>query len=210
MTLIYILLGTIAYILWRIYRQREDDREQVADEKLDTEWEAKKREEFKEYPNLLGKIDYTWLDLFGKLYVDKGIPHLKAAFLIYLKESNSSEIDMEVDHRLVGPLWDLTAELFEHLDKYHEFEKDELEITIVTYWQNVAEKCKDLAGMDFEAAKKMFQLSPFIDMEKIPAWFPNKAGHPEKEIEFRDEDGFFPRKSEGSELMSKKLKELGL
>ena len=36
MTLVYILLIVIAYILWRIYRQKEEEKERIADEKYDT------------------------------------------------------------------------------------------------------------------------------------------------------------------------------
>ena len=71
MTLLYILLAIIAFFLWRIYRQKEEEREQVANEKFDAEWEAKEKDEYKDFPHLIGKVDYTWLELFGKLYVEK-------------------------------------------------------------------------------------------------------------------------------------------
>jgi uncharacterized protein (DUF952 family) len=57
MTLVYILLAVIAFILWKIYRQREEEKEAVEAEKFDVEWEAKKKEEFKDYPHLYGKLE---------------------------------------------------------------------------------------------------------------------------------------------------------
>jgi len=209
MTFVYILLAIIAYILWRIYRQKEEEKEQIANEKFDTEWEQEKKEEFKYYPHLIGNIDYTWLELFGKLYIEKGIPHLKAAWLIYLKESNNTEMEIDVDF-LFNSLWDLSEELLEHLEKYHESSKFEYEIAILTYWQIVAEKTDSLIGKDLETIKKIFQSSPFTDIQKITSWFPKKANHPAKEISFTDEKGSFPRESKGSALIQEKLKALGL
>lgn len=214
MTLVIILLAVIAYILWRIYRQKEDEKEKVADEKFDAEWEAKKKEEFKDFPHLIGKVDYTWLEIFGKQYVeiDKnhpgrwqngGSPHLNAAFMMYLKESNNTERDIiEVDH-LFDSLWDLTEELLEHLEKYHEGTKWEYEIAIITFWQLA--DTESFKGKDFEAIKKMFQSAPFTDIEKIASWFPKKDNHPTKELSFRDKEGNFPRESEGSKIVHERI-----
>lgn len=214
MIFIYILLAIIAYYIYRIYRQKEDEREAIADEKYDAEYEAKKKEEFKDFPHLIGKVDYTWLEIFGRHYVeteknhpgrwqDGGSPHLNAAFMMYLKESNNTERDIiEVDH-LFDSLWDLTEELFEHLEKYHESTKWEYEIAIITFWQ-LAET-ESFKGKDFEAIKKMFQSAPFTDIEKIASWFPKKDNHPHKEISFRDENGNFPRESKGSEMIHKRI-----
>jgi len=129
-TIVIILLAVIAYILWRIYRQREDEKIEVYNEKLDIKHEQEKKEEFKDYPHLIGNVDYTWLELFGKLFIEKGFSHLKATFLIYLKEANNTKhSDMAVDH-LFDLLWDLSEELLEHLEKYHESTKYEYEIAI--------------------------------------------------------------------------------
>ena len=213
-TLIVILLAIIAYILWRIYRQKEAEKEAIADEKYDAEWEAKKKEEFKDFPHLIGKVDYTWLEIFGKQYIeiDKshpgrwqngGSPHLNAAFMMYLKESNNTERDIiEVDH-LFDSLWDLTEELFEHLEKYHEGTKWEYEIAIITFWQLA--DTESFKGKDFEAIKKMFQSAPFTDIEKIASWFPKKDNHPAKELSFRDKEGNFPRESEGSKIIHERI-----
>ena len=205
MTLLYILLAVIAYILWRIYRQKEEEKEQIANEKFDAEWEAKKKEEFKDYPHLIGKVDYTWLELFGKLYVEKNLPFINVAFLIYLKEANNTKLDiMEVDH-LFDSLWYLTEELLEHLEKYHERTKHEYEIAIMTFWQLAAQEAESFMGKDFETIKKMFQSAPFTDIEKITSWFPKKDNHPNQELSFRDKDGNFPRESKGSEVIHKRI-----
>lgn len=205
MTLLYILLAVIAYILWRIYRQKEDEKQVIADEKFDAKWEGKKKEEFKDYPHLLGKIDYTWLELFGKVYVEKNLPFINAAFLIYLKEANNTKLDiMEVDH-LFDSLWDLTEELLEHLEKYHESTKYEYEIAIMTFWQLAAQEAESFIGKDFETIQKMFQSAPFTDIEKITSWFPKKDNHPGKELSFRDEKGNFPRESKGSKMIHERI-----
>ncbi|PIV50940.1 hypothetical protein COX67_04790 [Candidatus Falkowbacteria bacterium CG_4_10_14_0_2_um_filter_36_22] len=204
MTLLYILLAIIAYILWRIYRQKEEEKEQIADEKYDAEWEAKKKEEHKDYPHLIGNIDYTWLKLFGKLYIEKNISHLNAAFSMYLKESNNTKLDMEVD-MLFNSVWDLTEELLEHLETYHESTKYENEIAIITYWQLIAEEAESFVGKDMEAIKKAFRTTPFTDIEKISSFFPKKDNHPDKELSFRDEKGEFPRESKGSKLIHDRI-----
>lgn len=46
-TLIIILLAVIAYILWHIYRQKEDEKEQFANEKFEAEWEQKRKKSLK-------------------------------------------------------------------------------------------------------------------------------------------------------------------
>lgn len=216
MIILYILLAIIAYYICRIYRQKEDEREAIADEKYDAEYEARKKEEFKDFPHLIGNVDYTWLELFGRLYVETdknhpgrwqngGSPHLNAAFMMYLKEANNTKLDiMEVDH-LFESLWDLTEELLEHLEKYHESTKWEYEIAIIAFWQQAAQEAESFMGKDFEAIKKMFQSAPFTDIEKITSWFPKKDNHPHEEILFRDENGNFPRESKGSEMVHKRI-----
>src|SRR3989344_5203375 len=209
MTFIYILLAIIAYILWRIYRQKEDEKEAIVDEKFDAEWEAKKKEEFKDYPHLIGNVDYTWLELFGTRFVEDNLPHLKATFLIYLKEANNTKLDMEVD-MLFSAVWDLTEELLEHLEKYHESTKYEYEIAVLTYWQIIAQEADSFVGKDMETIRKAFRSAPFTDIQKIPSWFPKKKNHSDKELSFTDEKGNFPRESEGSAYIHDKLKALGL
>src|SRR3990170_8923787 len=168
-TLIIIILAVIAYILWRIYRQREDEKIEIANEKFEAEWEQKKKEEFKEYPHLIGNVGYTWLELFGKLYIEKDWTHLKAAWLMCIKESNNTKRDMEVN-LLFDSLWDLSEELLEHLEKYHESFKYEYEIAIITYWQIIAEKADSLIGKDIETIKKIFQSPPFTDNGPYPIY----------------------------------------
>lgn len=204
MTIVYILLAIIAYFLYRIYRQKEDEREAIADEKFEAEWEAKKEDEFKDFPHLIGKVDYTWLKLFGKLYVEKGISHINATYLIYLKEANNTKLDMEVD-MLFDSVWNLTEELLEHLEKYHEGTKYEYEIAIITYWQLIAQEADSFVGKNIEEIRKAFHSAPFTDIEKIPSWFPKKDNYPNKEFSFRDKNGDFLRKSEGSKIIHERI-----
>lgn len=205
-----ILLAVIAYILWRIYRQREDEKIEIYNEKLDIKHEHERKEKFKDYPHLIGNVDYIWLELFGKLYVEDGLSHLKFTWLIYLKEANNTKhSDMEVDH-LFDSIWHLSEELIEHLEKYHESTKYEYDIAILAYWQILAQEADSLVGKDIETIKKIFQTPPFTDIQKIASWFPEKANHPDKELSFTDEKGVFPRESKGSALIHERLKALGL
>jgi len=176
---------------------------------LEAEWEQKRKEEFKRYPHLIGNVSYTWLNLFGKVYLEKGFPHLKAAYLIYLQTSNNTKLDMQAD-LLFSSLWNLSEELLEHLEKCHESSEYEYEIAILTYWQTIAEKDESLIGKDAKTLKTIFQSPPFTDIQKIASWFPKNTNHPVKEISYTDEDGTFPRKSNGSTLIEEKLKALGL
>lgn len=205
-----ILLAIIAYFLWKIYHQRENEKIEIYNEKIDAGNEQERKEKFKDYPHLIENIDYSWLELFGKLYVEKDTPHLKAAFLIYLKEANDTKLDMMEVDRLFDLLWNLSEELLEHLEKYHESTKYEYEIAILTYWQVAAQEADSFVGKDLETIKKMFQSAPFTDMQKIASWFPKKANHPEKELSCVDEKGVFPRESKGSTLIRDRLKALGL
>lgn len=133
--IIIILLAVIAYILWRIFRQKEDEKKEIYNEKLNAIYEQEQKERFKNYPHLVGNISDSWLAVFGEVYVEKKIPHMKAAFMIYLKESNNTKLDMMEVDMMFSSLWDITEELLEHLEKYHESTKYEYEIAILTYWQ---------------------------------------------------------------------------
>lgn len=204
-----ILLGIIAIILYKIYRQREEEKQTIANQKFDLEYEQEKKEEFKDYPHLIENIDYSWLQLFGRDYIENNFPHLKVAWFLYLQESNNPNLDLKVD-QVFTKLWNLSEELLEHLEKYHESSKYEYEIAILTYWQIVAEQTDSFIGKDIEASKKIFQSSPFTDIEKIASWFPKKSNHTVKEISFIDEKGVFPRDSKGSVFVKAKLKKLGI
>jgi hypothetical protein len=181
------------------------EKERITSEKFNAEWEQIRKEEFKNYPHLIGKVDYAWLELFGKVFVEKDMSHINAAFLIYAKEANNTKLDIiEVDH-LFDSLWDLSEELLEHLEKYHESTKYEYEIAILAFWQIAAQGADSFVGKDIETITKMFQSAPFTDIEKIPSWFPKKDNHPVKELSFRGENANFPRKSEGSKLIHERI-----
>lgn len=219
MTIIYILLAIIAYYIYRIYRQKEDEREAIADEKFDAEWEAKKKEEFKDYPHLYGKIEGTWLEIFAVHAKNPG--HL-LKMMFYLMLGESTKIDYSEGSQKYDTLWDCSKELLEHLEKYHEGSITEHEIALCTYWQITAEATAELikespekhtseAGHDWAPIEgSKLEVKPFTDIEKIASLFPKKTNHPDKEIAFFDKNGSFPRESKGSTLIDEKIKALGL
>lgn len=220
MTILYILLAIIAYYIYRIYRQKEDEKDAIYNEKLDAEYEQARKEKFKDYPHLIGKVDYAWLELFGKLYVEKGMSHIKMMFYIMIGES--TKIDYSEGSKKYDSLWDATKELLEHLQKYHEGSVLEHEIALTTYWQLAATRLGELIKerpntgslssgthtAEIEGAE--LEKAPFTDIEKIASWFPKKADHPAHEITFFNPDGSFPRESKGSAVIDKKMRDLGL
>lgn len=207
MTFVYILLAIIAFILWKIYRQREEEKEAAEAEKFDAEWEAKKKEELKDYPHLYGKLESNWLEVFAHHH-QNGTPLLKLAFMLMLGES--TKIDFSEGSMKWDNLWDLTEELLEHLDKYHEGSTAEHEIAVCTYWQVAAEAVSELVKENPEIEGSKMEVAPFTNIKDIPALFPKKADHPDEEITFTDEKGVFPRESKGSEQIKAKMKKQGL
>lgn len=205
--LIIIFLAIIAYFLWRIFRQREDEKDAIANEKADLEYEQRQKEKFKEYPHLYGKLEGNWLEVFAS-YAEKDIPLLKLSFMLMLQES--TKIDYSEGSMKWDALWDCTAELLEHLEKFHEGTVIEHEIAITTYWQMAAEAVGKLIKENPEIEGGKLEVAPFTNINKIASLFPKKSGHPHKEISFTAEDGSFPRKSNGSPYIREKLKALGL
>lgn len=220
MILLYILLAVIAYILWRIYRQKQNEIDQVASEKFDAEWEAKKKEEYKDYPHLYGKLEGNWLEVFALHAKNPG--HL-LKLMFYLMLGESTKIDYSEGSLKYDGLWDCSKELLEHLEKYHEGTNAEHEIALCTYWQIAATEVgellkkkpntKSLSSPDAHTAElegKEIEAEPFTNIEKIVSLFPKKENHPAKEITFFNADGSFPRESKGSALIDKKMSDLGL
>lgn len=201
-TLIVIFLAIIAYILWRIYRQKEDEKEEVANEKFEVEWEQKKKEKYKDYPHLFGKLEGNWLEVFA-MHAENGTPLLKLAFHLYLVES--TKMDYSEGSVKWDTLWDLTEELLEHLEKFHEGSIVEHEIAITTYWQIAAEAVGELIKESREIDGSKLAGEPYTGINKIALLFPKKADHPAKEISFLDENGSFPRESKGSAYIHKKI-----
>ena len=141
MTLLYILLIIIAFILWKIYRQKESEKEQIANEKFDAEWEAKKKLEYKDYPHLYGKLEGNWLEVFALHAKNPG--HL-LKLMFYLMLGESTKIDYSEGSMKYDGLWDCSKELLEHLEKYHEGTTAEHEIALCTYWQIAATEVGEL------------------------------------------------------------------
>lgn len=218
MTLVYILLAVIAFILWKIYRQKEQEREEMANEKLDAEYEERKKERFKDYPHLIGKLEGNWLDVFA-MHHERGLPLLKLSFMLMLGES--VKIDYSDGSMKWDNLWSCSEELLEHLEEFHEGTVAEHEIAVATYWQIAAEALGKLieespektisdSGRDNAPLEgHQLEVKPFTDIERIANLFPKKANHPEKEITFYDEKGGFPRESEGSTRIHEKLQAQG-
>ena len=219
MTFIYILLAIIAFILWKIYRQKEDEKDAIYNEKLDAEHEQTRKEKFKNYPHLYGKLEGSWLEVFA-LHAKNPGHLLKMAFYLMLGES--TKIDYSEGSMKWDSLWDASKELLEHLEKYHEGSITEHEIAICTYWQISAEAIGELikespektiseSGRESAPVEgKKLEVEPYTNIEKITSLFPKKANHPAKEISFFNADGSFPRESKGSALIDEKISALGL
>jgi len=221
MTLLYILLAIIAFILWKIYRQKQDEIDHVTSEKADAEYEQNRKEKFKDYPHLIDKIDDSWIQVFARQSNIDGKDYLlKSMFLLMVGES--TKIDYSEGSTKYDSLWDATKELLEHLEKFHEGSVVEHEIALATYWQSAATRIGELieakpntgslssGAHTAEIEGEEIEKAPFTDIENIAALFPKKHNHPAKEITFFNEDGSFPRESKGSELIDKRISELGL
>lgn len=220
--MLYIILIIIAIILWKIYRQKEDEKDAIYNEKLDAEYEQLRREKFKDYPHIFEKIDDSWIEVFSHQGNIDGKDYLLKS-MFYLMLSESTKIDYSEGSMKYDSLWDITKELLEHLEKYHEGSILEKEIALATYWQLAATRMgelikerpntKSLSAPDTHTSPiegEELEKSPFTDIEKIASWFPKKANHPAHEITFFNKDGSFPRESKGSKLIDKKIEVLGL
>jgi len=221
MTLIYVLLAIIAYYIYRIYRQKEDEKNAIYNERLDAEYEKNRKEKFKDYPHIFEKIDDSWIQVFaGQGNIDGKDYLLKSMFYLMLGES--TKIDYSEGSTKYDSLWDVTKELLEHLEKYHEGSVLEHEIALATYWQLAATRMGELieerpntgslssGAHTAEIEGEELEKAPFTDIQKIASWFPKKANHPAHEITFFDKDGSFPRESKGSEIIDKKMEVLGV
>lgn len=218
-TIIVIFLAIISYYLCKLYKQKEDEKQAIADEKSDAEYEQRRIEKFKDYPHLFNKIDDSWIQTFA-LHTENPAHLLKMMFYIMLGES--TRIDYSEGSMKWDALWDCSKELLEHLEKYHEGTNAEHQMAICYYWQVAAEKMSDLIEENpntgslsngkhtSEVAGEKLEVAPFTDINKIAEWFPKKANHPHKEISFFAEDGSFPRESEGSKYIDEKMSDAGL
>lgn len=221
MTILYIILAIIAYYIYRIYRQKEDEKEAIANEKFNVEWEQKRKDKFKDYPHLFEKIDDSWIELFARQSNIDGKDYLLKS-MFYLMVHESCKIDYSEGSVKYDSLFDATKELLEHLEKFHEGSVVEHEIALATYWQLAATKIGELVKENpntgslesgahtSEVAGEKVEAEPFTDIEKIASWFPKKTNHPAHEITFFNKDGSFPRESKGSALIDEKMSALGI
>ena len=221
MTILYILLAIIAYYIYRIYRQKQNEIEAVADEKSDAEYEKRRKEKFKDYPHVFGKIDDSWIELFARQSNIDGKDYLPKS-MFFLMVGESTKIDYSEGSMKYDSLWNSTKESLEHLEKFHEGSVLEHEIALAHYWQMAATKMGELikenpntgslssGAHTSEVAGEKVEAEPFTDIEKIASFFPKKANHPAKELTFFNPDGSFPRESKGSALIDEKISALGL
>lgn len=220
-TISIILLAIIAYFLWKIYNQKAEEKAEIANEKHEAEYERSRKERFKDYPHLFEKIDDSWIELFAHQGNIDGKDYLLKS-MFYLMLGESTKIDYSEGSMKYDSLWDITKELLEHLEKYHEGSILEHEIALATYWQLTATRMGELikerpnteslssGAHTAEIEGVELEKAPFTDIEKIVSWFPKKANHPAHEITFFNKDGSFPRESKGSKLIDKKMEALGL
>ena len=221
MIILYIILAIIAYYIYRIYRQKEDEKDAIYNEKLDAEHEQARKEKFKDYPHLFGNIDDSWIQVFSQQSNIDGKDYLLKS-MFYLMVHESCRIDYSEGSTKYDSLWNATKELLEHLEKFHEGSVVEHEIALATYWQLAATKMGELikekpntGSLSGDAHTspiegEEIEKEPFTDIEKIASWFPKKANHPAHEITLFDKDGSFPRESKGSEIIDKKIEALGV
>lgn len=221
MTILYIILTIIAFILWKIYRQKEDEKDAIYNEKLDAEHEQARKEKFKDYPHIFEKIDDSWIQVFSQQSNIDGKDYLLKS-MFYLMVHESCRIDYSEGSTKYDSLWDATKELLEHLEKFHEGSVVEHEIALATYWQFAATKMGELieekpntgslssGAHTAEIEGEELEKAPFTDIENIISWFPKKTNHPAHEITFFNKDGSFPRESKGSALIDEKISALGI
>lgn len=221
MTILYIILAIIAFILWKIYRQKEDEKDAIYNEKLDAEHEQARKEKFKDYPHIFEKIDDSWIQVFSQQSNIDGKDYLLKS-MFYLMVHESCRIDYSEGSTKYDSLWDATKELLEHLEKFHEGSVVEHEIALATYWQFAATKMGELieekpntgslssGAHTAEIEGEELEKAPFTDIENIISWFPKKTNHPAHEITFFNKDGSFPRESKGSALIDEKISALGI
>ncbi|MFH1232580.1 MAG: hypothetical protein V1651_01790 [Patescibacteria group bacterium] len=221
MTILYIILAIIAFILWKIYRQKEDEKDAIYNEKLDAEHEQARKEKFKDYPYIFEKIDDSWIQVFSQQSNIDGKDYLLKS-MFYLMVHESCRIDYSEGSTKYDSLWNATKELLEHLEKFHEGSVVEHEIALATYWQFAATKMGELieakpntgslssGAHTAEIEGEELEKAPFTDIENIISWFPKKTNHPAHEITFFNKDGSFPRESKGSALIDEKMSTLGI
>ncbi len=200
-------MAVIAYFLWKIYNQREQEKNEAKVQAF-TEGRKLEKEALREkYPHLVGKLEGNWLDVFANL-AERGTPLLKMAWMLMLKPS--TKMDLSEGSMKWDELWELSEELLEHLEKYHEGSTIEHEIAVVTYWQIAAEAADELIKENPEIEGGKLEVEPYTNLSKIVSLFPQKGKHPAKEISFVDEKGSFPRKSKGSTVIREKLRSQGV
>jgi hypothetical protein len=166
--ILVILLATIAYFLWRIYSQRNEERIKTL-----TQEDAENRDSelAKKFPHLVGNIESNWIQVFES-NSESGISILKLSWLSY--EGESTKIDFSDGSFAWDNLWNLSEELLEHLEQFHEGSNLEHEIAISYYWQLAAEAMGDLVAENPVIEGSKMEVEPFTNISKILSFFPKK------------------------------------
>ena len=203
--LLFFILGTFSFLAC-IYNIRKVSRQHKDEEAEEynhlTESELRDR-----YPHIIGKIEDSHLKMFAR-NAETGTPLLKLSFLLYLQES--TKIDFSEGSFKWDNLWDITEELLEHLEKFHEGSTIEHEIAVAAFWYIAAIAVGELIEEDPEIEGAKLEVEPFTDIDKIVSLFPKKDNHPSEELSFFDEKGSLLREPEGSTYIQNKLTNLGL
>ena len=199
-----ILLALIVYFLWRNYSKRKKENRNILTQEYSGQNESELRETF---PHLVGNIENEWIQTFASNN-ERGISILKLAWLTYVGES--TKIDFSEGSFAWDNLWNLTEELLEHLEQFHEGTSIEHEIAIAHYWQVAAEAVGNLIVENPAIEGSKMEIEPFTNISNILSFFPKKDNHPDNELSFYNENGTFPRESEGASYINNKLEELGL
>ncbi|QQG36695.1 MAG: hypothetical protein HYS17_02665 [Micavibrio aeruginosavorus] len=202
--IVVVLLVLIIYFLWKIYNQREEEKNELKAIEYQNQKEAELRDK---YPHLVGKLEKSWLDVFDR-NAERGVSLLQVSFMLFLQES--TKIDLSDGSLKWDNLWGLTEELLEHLEKFHKGSTIEHEIAVAHYWQKAAEAVGSLIEENPEIEGAKLEVEPFTNICDIVSFFPKKDNHPDRELSFFDEKGSFPRESEGSAYIKERLKNLGL
>ncbi len=215
MILIAIVIFIVGFLIFQAIEKNNALKQKELEETSNKAYREDQKEEEKEfrekyqkkYPHLVGNMEDSTLITLSSLGVNlkKGSSFLQGACNMYLRAC------VQQDHNadfMFGDLWDLTEELLEHLEKYHEVSNQEHEMAIFNYWGMLESEADLLRGLtDPKVIREKFQSPSFTNLQEIVSWFPKKKLHPKSEISFVDEKtGLFPRKSKGSDFIEKKLK----
>jgi len=191
----FLLLFSALSLLACIYNIRKANSQQHNKEETEEEYHLPTELEIREkYPHLIGKLEGHQLEMLAG-YAENDMALLKLSFMLYLEQS--TKIDLSEGSFKWDSLWDITEELLEHLGMFHEGSIAEHEVAVTAYWDLATTAVAELIEENPQIEGAKLEVKPFTEIEKILSLFPKKDNHPDEELSFFDEDGGFPRKSDG-------------